>query len=115
MCIIYHNPKCSKSRKALELLENKNIKLEIREYLKTGLTLDEINQIKELLQEPISAFMRKKEDLFIELNLATASEDELMDSLSKHPKLLERPIVIRRDKAVIARPAELLEELFSNN
>ncbi len=115
MCTIYHNPKCSKSRKALEILEGKNLVLEVREYLKTGISLDEVKQLEELLQEPISGFIRKKEELFKELGLEKANDNELAHALTQNPKLLERPIVIHNKRAVVARPPEELEKLFSNN
>lgn len=109
---IYHNPKCSKSRQTLEILQNKGVQVEVIEYLKTGLSLKEIEDLSVYLNLPVSSFIRKKENLFKELNLAHASEEELKQALEKNSSLLERPIVVREEKAVIGRPPENVNRLF---
>jgi arsenate reductase len=110
--IIYHNPKCSKSRKALEILESNNIKIDVREYLVSGLSVQEIQFISDSLELPIIDFIRKKEEEYKALNIDWTDKDQAIDALSKFPKILERPIIIKDSKGIIARPPENLEQLF---
>ena len=112
---IYHNPRCSKSRKALEILQERSLELNIIEYLKTGFSRDEILSLKEKLKKEMIDLVRVNEEDFKKLNLNNPSENELVDALITNPKILQRPIVIFDDQALIARPAEILEELFRNN
>jgi arsenate reductase len=108
--IIYHNPKCSKSRATMELLEARGIDIETRLYLDSGVSEQEIAQISQLLGVEVTEFMRKKDDLF--KSLASVSGVNWAEELIKEPKLLERPIIIYNDKAVIGRPPENIEKLF---
>lgn len=105
--IIWHNPKCSKSREALKLLEEKGVSIEIFKYLDTPPSREEIVAL--LLQLGVSAreLMRTKEDLYKELGLANVEDEAaLIDALTEHPNLIERPILIQEDKAIIGRPVE---------
>ncbi len=109
---IWHNSRCSKSRAALNYLKEKNCNFKIKEYLKENPNKEELVRILNLLQKRPSEIIRKKESLFKELNLKDASEDELLEAMVDYPKLIERPIVIYKDKAVIARPLELINEIL---
>ncbi len=106
---IYHNPRCSKSCQALSLMESKGVKPHVVLYLDKGLSSVEIKSLLKLLGISIREVMRTKESLFKENNLgdSSLSEEFLIESLIKWPKLLERPIVVVNDnKAVICRPPE---------
>ena len=107
MITIYHNPRCSKSRQTLELIKNKHEPIVI-EYLKTPPNKDQLQQLLKLLSCSVRDIIRKTESEYKENNIAdiNLSDDELLDSIVKYPKLLQRPIVINKDKAVIGRPPE---------
>ena len=109
---IYHNPRCSKSRQALELLENKGINPTVKKYLDEGLTIDEIMELSGLLKKDIIDFVRTKEEAYKALGIDWNNNDAAAKALSKNPKILERPIVINGKKAIVARPPELIEDLF---
>ena len=110
--LIWHNSRCSKSRAALNYLEEKNCDFTIKEYLKENPTKDELEAILKKLNKKPSELIRKKEALFKELNLKDANEEELLEAMVQNPKLIERPIVIYKERAVIARPLELVEEIL---
>ena len=105
---IYHNPECSKSRAALALLEENDIKPEIIYYLETPPSIDEIKSLLAKLGLTLKDIIRRSEDDYDELGLddETLSEDIVLDLLQKHPHLLQRPIVVKGDRAIIARPPE---------
>ena len=111
--IIYHNPRCSKSRESLALLEDKGEELEIIKYLENTPSKDELkNLLKMLKMDSAQDLMRKKEDIYKELNLKDeTNEDKLLDAMVQNPKLIERPIVVKNNKAVIGRPPSLVVEL----
>lgn len=107
MTTIWHNPKCSKSREALKLLEEKGADFEIFKYLDTPPSRDEIVELLSKLGISARELMRTKEDIYKELGLANVSDEEkLIDALAENPKLIERPIVIESNRAVIGRPVE---------
>ena len=110
---IYHNPRCSKSRTALALLEERGAEAHVVEYLKDGPTRPEIEQLMVLLDitDP-REMMRVKDDAYRELALADATADELIDAMAAHPILIERPIVVSGNRAVIGRPTERIQELL---
>lgn len=112
--ILIHNPKCSKSRGAKELLEESKIEFIVIDYLKDGLTADLLKDLPKLLNLSYSEMVRQKEATYIELGLKNRSLDqqEWVECLMAHPILLERPIFIHGDKAIIARPQELVLELL---
>jgi arsenate reductase (glutaredoxin) len=111
---IYFNPSCSKSRAALTLLDEHGIKPEVIRYLETAPTRADLERLMALLgiDDP-RAMMRTGEAAYRELQLDGATRDELLDAVSSNPILLERPIVVRGDMAVIGRPPERVLELLS--
>ncbi|MBT8142157.1 MAG: arsenate reductase (glutaredoxin) [Gammaproteobacteria bacterium] len=114
MIKIYHNPRCSKSRQTLALLEAQQVDHSVIEYLKTPPGKSELKDIlKKLNKEPLE-IMRKKEKIMDKLNidLTSKSDVELIDLIIKHPILLERPIVVTDEDARIGRPPESVLELF---
>ncbi|HLQ24389.1 MAG TPA: arsenate reductase (glutaredoxin) [Acidiferrobacterales bacterium] len=106
--IIYHNPKCAKSRQTLQLLERRGIKPKIIEYLKTPPSKTEMKKILELLGLEPRELMRKQEPEYAEagLNNAGLTRDALINAMLAHPKLIERPIVLANGKAALGRPPE---------
>jgi len=107
MLTIYHNPRCSKSRQTLELIQqNSTKKLTIVEYQKQPLTRVEIEQLLSLLSCKTIDMMRVKESEFKEQNLANANDEQLIDAMVTTPKLIERPIVSDGNRAIIGRPPE---------
>ena len=114
MIIIYHNPLWSKSRKSVEILKEKKMSYIIIEYIKKGLTIEELKKIANKLNLNPSHFIRKKDKIFKEKKIESILSDnqKVFKAISKNPKLLERPIVIWGGKAIIARPAELLYEFL---
>ncbi|NJN52853.1 MAG: arsenate reductase (glutaredoxin) [Gammaproteobacteria bacterium] len=111
--VIYHNPRCSKSRGTLELLERRGLTPRVVEYLKTPPTTREIAAILKKLGVTARALMRTQEAIYTELNLqATTAESSLIQALHDHPALMERPIVIVGDAARIGRPPETVLEIL---
>jgi arsenate reductase len=107
---IYHNPKCSSSRKALQLLQNHDMDLVIIEYLKTPLSLEELTKLRKHFS--LSDFIRTKEPIFKELHLSLDNEPNVMQALLAAPILMQRPIVVWNNQAMIARPPERVLELI---
>lgn len=108
MFTIYHNPRCSKSRQALALLEERNLHPQVVQYLKTPPSPEQLKELLTALDLPARALLRTKEQEYQDLGLADTSLDEtaLLHAISKHPKLMERPIVVHNGNAVIGRPPE---------
>lgn len=110
---IWHNPKCSKSRAALEHLESKELDITVIKYLEAHLTKEDLKEVLQMLGFGAKDLMRRKEDVFNELNLKNEmNEDTLIETMINHPKLIERPIIIKDSDAVIARPLENIDRLF---
>lgn len=109
---IYHNPGCSKCREALSLLQAKGIDAQVVEYLKQPPSEEELRGIIAMLNGPPASLVRTKEDAYKQLNFDLNSIDEIVRYLARYPNLIERPIVVKDDIAVVARPLELLEPLF---
>lgn len=110
---IWHNPRCSKSRNAMNLLEERNIEAEVNKYLETNPSFDEIKEVLEKLGINAKELLRKGEDIYKELKLKDVEDEEIIiNAMVEYPKLIERPIIIKGNKAVIARPIENLEELI---
>lgn len=111
---VYHNPVCGKSRGALEILAERGVDCDVVEYLKTPLDRETLERFLDLLPgEP--AQLVRKDKRFRELGLNEAdytTRAQVVDVLLRHPELMERPVVIRDDRAVIARPSERVLELF---
>ena len=118
MITIYHNPRCSKSRGAYDLVTNvynkANEPVTVVEYLKKPLTKPELKSLNKLLGCPVREMLRDTEQEYKDLNLATPSltDDQLYEAIAAHPILLQRPIVVRDGRAVIGRPPEKVEALF---
>lgn len=111
---IYHNPRCSKSRQALALLEEAGVAPQVVRYLDTPLTAAELDALLTKLDLAPEAVMRTGEDVYKELGLKGKAlpRAEGLRMLAEHPVLLERPIVVRGDRAVVARPPERVRELL---
>ncbi|MBL3527650.1 MAG: arsenate reductase (glutaredoxin) [gamma proteobacterium endosymbiont of Lamellibrachia anaximandri] len=111
---IFHNPRCSKSRQTLQLLKDNGVEPEIVEYLKTPPNRDTLEQVLDMLGMEPRDLMRKKESEYKENNLAdpSLSRDQLIDAMIAHPKLIERPIVIKNGKAALGRPPEQVLEII---
>jgi arsenate reductase len=112
MFTIYHNPKCSKSRESLKLLEENASDIKIVEYLKTPLSIDELKSIALKLNLKPAEFVRTKESLIQEEGLDLSSDDKVLAAMVKYPKIIERPIIIKGDKAVLGRPPENIKKLL---
>lgn len=106
--LIYHNPRCSKSRQTLSLLEENGIQARVVEYLKTPPSTAELETILQRLQIEPRDLMRRKEQIYGELNLDDPSldRDALIKAMVENPQLIERPIVLNRDRAALGRPPE---------
>lgn len=109
---IYHNPRCSTSRKALEWLHDRGIEPKIFEYLKENPGESELRDLLAKLKASPREIIRKKEQLYMDLGLKSATDDELIRAMADNPVLIERPIVIRGNRAAIGRPLENIENLF---
>jgi arsenate reductase len=111
--IIYHNNRCTKSRCALELIEKKTKDFSVIEYLKTSPSEKELKEILKKLGMKAEEIIRKREPLFREkFERKKFSENEWIKILAKNPILIERPIVVKGNKAVIGRPTENILKLF---
>jgi arsenate reductase len=109
---IIHNPRCSKSRASLEKLESASVNLTVREYLNSPLSKSELSDVLNKLNLPVSKIVRTKEELFKQDPFDLEDQDLVLSKLEQMPKLLERPIIIKDDKAVIGRPPENIDELL---
>ena len=111
---IFHNPRCSKSRQALQLLKDNNCKIEIISYLEMDLKVSLIKDILKKLTLKPRDILRKGEQEYKDNNLKkdNLSEEDLINYMIKYPKLIERPIVVKGDRAVIGRPPEKVLELI---
>ncbi len=113
MTTIWHNPRCSKSRQTLALLEENGHSPTIRLYLKDTPTKAEIEAVLAQLGLSPSDLLRKGEKLYKVLQLSSASEDQILASMVEHPVLIERPIVLHNGRAAVGRPPEQVLALFS--
>lgn len=110
--VLLHNPRCSKSRKLRELLEERGVAFQERLYLDQPLSRDELDDLAERLGRPAAEWVRKGEAAFGERGLgAGSSEAELLDAVAAEPILLERPILLRGERARVGRPPEDALEL----
>lgn len=112
MLTIYHNPRCSKSRQTLEIIEKANADVTIVEYLKTPLDEATIRSLMAKLNVSAIEMMRTKETEFKEQALKGADDDTLVQAMVNTPKLIERPIVVKGEQAVIGRPPENVQTLL---
>ena len=111
---IYHNPRCSKSRQTLQLLKDNNLEPEVVKYLETPPSAGELEEILDLLGLEPRELMRRKEKEYKALGLddPNLSREALIQAMVEHPRLIERPIVIKDGRAVIGRPPEKVLELL---
>lgn len=113
MVTIYHNPRCRKSREALKALEGNGVPFQVVEYLKQPLSEEDLKGILLKLDIEPQALVRKNEAVWKEnFKGKTLSDSAIIKAMAEHPKLIERPIVVRGAKAVVARPVERLSEIF---
>jgi arsenate reductase len=111
--VFLHNPRCSKSRAALELVRDAGVELPVREYLREPLSIDELRGIVGLLGVRPIEIVRRGEPQFAALGLGDATADEeVLRAMAEYPILIERPIVVRGGRAVVGRPAELVREIL---
>ncbi|MBZ4581985.1 MULTISPECIES: arsenate reductase (glutaredoxin) [Mycobacterium avium complex (MAC)] len=109
---IYHNPRCSTSRKTLELLRDNGFEPNIVEYLKTPPSRAELVKIIRDAGIDVRTAVRKRESLYDELNLAEASDEQLLDAMIEHPILIERPFVVTPKGTRLARPIDAVREIL---
>ncbi len=115
MIKIYHNPRCKKSRDGVAYLENAQVDFEIIKYLETPPTTEEIQELLEKLNYTPIQLVRKNEAVWKENYKGKEwTDNEIVQALAKFPKLIERPIVIKKNKAVVARPTEAIENILKN-
>ncbi len=113
MITLWHNPRCSKSRQTLALIEAAGVEVTLRRYLEDAPTRDEIIAARDALGLPAIKMMRTGETLFKELGLTKDSPEEaLIDAMAAHPILIERPIAFSTGRAVIGRPPEAAQTLL---
>jgi arsenate reductase (glutaredoxin) len=109
---IYHNPKCSTSRKTLDLLRDNGYEPEIVQYLKTPPTRAELVAMISDAGIDVRTAVRKREALYGELGLADASDDQLLDAMAEHPILIERPFVVTAKGTRLARPIDSVRDIL---
>ena len=112
--IYYHNPRCSKSRKGLEILEKNKAEAKIKLYLSEEITFNEIKDIiRKLKIKPIQ-LVRIKEKIVKEenINFDHMTDTEIINTLVRYPVLIERPILVTKNKAILGRPPELIENIL---
>jgi arsenate reductase len=111
---VWHNPRCSKSRLALQYLESKGCEVEVFEYLKTPPQRSDIEEVLSFLGMNVKSILRRGETPFKDLNLGAdeTTTDEVLEAVLSNPILIERPIVVHGTKAVVARPTERIDEIL---
>lgn len=111
---LYHNPRCSKSRGTLELLQEKGVEPRIIRYLEDPPSGDELRSLLKMLDMPARALVRTSESEYIELGLADTAktEDELIEAMASHPRLIQRPIFVHDGRAAIGRPPEQVLDIL---
>ena len=114
MIVIWHNPKCSKSREALDLLKKSGKEYQVRDYVSNPPSLSELKSVLKLLKMKPHELLRTKEAVFSELKLENFlhKSEFILKTMIQHPKLIERPIVFNYKKAVIGRPTERIKEIL---
>lgn len=112
--VLYHNPRCSKSREALALLQSRELAVSVVPYLETPPDADTLRRLLAKLGIGARQLLRTGEDAYRDLNLADPAldEDALVAAMAAHPKLIERPIAVRGARAVVGRPPERVLELL---
>jgi arsenate reductase len=108
---IYHNPRCSKSREALELIREQGIDPKVIKYLEEEIHKEDLKDVVHHMGIDVHDLVRRNEEAVCHIT-DEMSEDEVLDVIVKHPILLQRPLVIKGKKAIIARPAQKVKELL---
>jgi arsenate reductase len=110
---LLHNPKCTKSRAAKALLDERKVAYEERRYVEQPLSAAELAELRKRLDRPAREWVRTSEDAFKVAGLSKdAGDDEVLAAMAKHPILIERPILILKSKAAVGRPTENIEALL---
>ena len=111
---VYHNPRCSKSRAAMEYLEENGIEAEVVKYMDSPPDAENLKELLSMLGMSPRELMRKHEKVFKEAGLddPTFTDDELIEAMTQCPSLIERPIVVNNGKAVLARPPETVQDIL---
>jgi len=110
--VIFHNPKCSTSRKTLDLLRENGIEPEVVQYLKIPPTRAQIAALIEAAGIEVRTAIRKKEAVYAELGLSDATDEQLLDAMAAHPILIERPFVVTAKGTRLARPIDAVREIL---
>lgn len=111
--IIWHNNRCGKSREAVKYLEEKGLNFEQRLYMNELPTKAELKDVLSKLGIPASEWVRKKEAIYKEMfSGKTPTDNELLEAMIAHPQLIERPVIITGNKAIIARPASEMDKIL---
>jgi arsenate reductase len=111
--VFLHNPRCSKSRAALELVREAGVELPVREYLRDPLSVDELRRVVQLLGVRPIDIVRRGEPQYAALGLGDATpDDDVLRAMAEHPILIERPIVVRGERAVVGRPVETVRDIL---
>ncbi|MBN7798479.1 arsenate reductase (glutaredoxin) [Parahaliea mediterranea] len=111
--VIYHNPRCSKSRNTLALLQERGVEPDVVLYLESPPDAGALEALLQKLGKTPAELVRRGEAEYKDLGLGKdSSDDELLRAMASHPKLIERPIVVRGDRAVLGRPPENVLELL---
>ena len=109
---IYHNPSWGKSRGSVQVLKNQNVEYEEIQYIKNPLTIEELKKIALKLGLHPKDFIRKGDMKKLNLEINIENDDELFQNMVDYPKIMERPIIVKGDKAVIGRPPERILEIL---
>ena len=109
---IYHNPRCSRSRQTLALIQERGIEPNIVEYLQTPPDLETLRQLLAMLNLAPRALTRVKEEVYQTEGLADVDDEALLAAMTEHPILIERPVVVRGERAIVGRPPENVLELL---
>jgi arsenate reductase len=110
---IFHNPRCSKSRETLQIIQDNNLEVEIIEYLKEVPTKKELKELIGLLNiDPIELIRKGEKDFKENFKGKNLTDDQWLEAMVKYPKLIERPIVVKGNRAIIGRPPENVKSLF---
>jgi arsenate reductase len=113
MITIYHNGECSKSKGALEILQEQGVEFEVRYYLIESPTIEELKDVLQKLRLNVNDIVRKNEPVYLErYEGKEMNEDEWLSVLTGNPELIERPIVVNGNKAIVARPPEKVLEIL---
>ncbi len=112
---IWHNPSCSKSREAMNILEASNSQIKIIKYLESTPSVTQIKETLKMLDITPRELMRTKEDIYKELKLQDEKDDNiLIQAMAQNPKLIERPVIIKGNKAIIGRPTDRIAEFLNS-